>query len=140
MINMKTYQPTKSEVKRDWHLVDVKDQVLGRMATEIARFLMGKHKPTYSQHMDMGDYVVVVNASKVALTGKKSEKKIYYSHSGYPGGLKEVKYAKLLVEQPKKVIIHAVAGMLPDNRLKSKRLARLKVFISEKHTYEDKFK
>ena len=137
---MKTYQPTKSEVKRDWHLIDVEGRVLGRMATEIARFLMGKHKTTYSQHMDMGDYVVVLNASKVTLTGKKAEKKVYYHHSGYPGGLKEVKYAKLLGEQPKKVIIHAVAGMLPDNRLKAKRLARLKVFTDKKHTYEDKFK
>lgn len=137
---MKTYQPKVSEIKREWHLIDVTGKVLGRSATEIARFLMGKHKPTYSQHMDMGDYVVVVNASKITLTGKKSEQKVYYTHSGYPGGLKEIKYSKLLSEAPEKVIIHAVTGMLPDNRLKSKRLTRLKVFADDKHSYEDKFK
>lgn len=136
----KTYQPKKSEVIRDWHLVDLKDKILGRSATEIARYLIGKHKTTYSQHMDSGDYVVVINASKVKLTGNKEKKKVYNRHSGYPGGFKEVKYAKLSAEQPEKVILHAVGGMLPDNRLKSRRLARLKIFTAENHTYEDKFK
>ena len=137
---MKTYQPKAKEISRFWHHVDVKDKVLGRASTEIAKFLMGTHKPTYSTHMDSGDYVVVTNAKDIKVTGKKSQQKIYRSHSGYPGGLREIAYSKLLKERPENVIIHAVTGMLPDNRLKNKRLARLKVFAGAKHSYEDKFK
>ena len=136
----KTYQQKEKEVKRDWHLVDVKDQVLGRVSTQIATFLMGKHKPTYSNHMDVGDYVVVINSGKIKVTGKKSKQKTYISHSGYPGGFKEVKFDKLIAEQPSKVLQKAVSGMLPDNRLKSKRMTRLKLFVDDKHIYADKFK
>ncbi len=136
----KTYQPKKAEVKRDWHLVDAKNAILGRLASEVATKLMGKHKPTYSTHMDMGDYVVVINAKDVHVTGKKKNQKVYYSHSGYPGGFKEVKYSKLIKEQPEKVIERAVKGMLPKNRLQSKRLRRMKVFANGKHPYEDKLK
>jgi large subunit ribosomal protein L13 len=139
-MNTKTYQPKQKEVKRNWHLIDVKDKVLGRSATQIAGLLMGKQKPTYSNHMDMGDYVVVVNAKNVTLTGKKEKDKVYYRHSGYPGGFREVKYSKLISEQPKKVIELAVSGMLPDNRLKQPRLRRMKVFTDTKHPYEDKLK
>lgn len=120
--------------------MDAKDQILGRFSTEVAKRLMGKNKSTYSAHMDSGDYVVVVNAKDIKVTGRKAEQKIYRGHSGYPGGLREVKYAKMIAERPENVIIHAVSGMLPDNRLKSKRLARLKVFAGGNHKFADKFK
>lgn len=138
-MNMKTYQPKQKDVKREWHLIDVKGEVLGRTATRIATFLMGKHKATYSNHMDMGDWVVVKNADKIELTGKKREKKVYYTHSGYPGGLKEIKVSKLLKERPEKVIEKAVYGMLPDNRLKSKRMNRLKIYAGDRNPYAGKF-
>lgn len=137
---MKTYQPTQKEVKRSWHLVDVKGEVLGRVATKIAYLLTGKGKANYSAHMDSGDFVVVVNAEKVTVTGKKETQKLYRSHSGYPGGFKETTFKKLNAEKPTEVIKHAVSGMLPDNRLKKDRLARLKIYAGEKHAYEDKFK
>src|SRR3989344_6354396 len=104
---MKTYQPKQKDVKRNWYLIDAKGEILGRMATTIAKLLMGKPKPAYSAHMDMGDNVVVINATKVELTGKKKEQKVYQSHSGYSGGFKEVKFAKLFEEQPEKVITYA---------------------------------
>lgn len=137
---MKTYQPKEKDVKREWHLVDAKGQVLGRTASNIARFLMGKHKVNYSTHMDMGDYVVVTNAKEVVLTGRKPEQKVYYKHSGYPSGFKEVSYHALIESQPAKVIEHAVSGMLPKNRLHKPRMRRMKVFAQSKHPYEDKLK
>jgi large subunit ribosomal protein L13 len=137
---MKTYQPKQKEVKREWHLIDVKGQVLGRMASRIAGYLIGKQKTTFATHMDMGDCVVVVNAKSVKLTGKKRKQKLYRRHSGYPGGFKEVKFEKLISERPEKVIEHAVSGMLPKNRLQKKRMRRLKVFAGSDHPYEDKFK
>ncbi|OGM09456.1 50S ribosomal protein L13 [Candidatus Woesebacteria bacterium RBG_13_34_9] len=139
-MNSKTYQPKAKEVKRDWHLMDAKGQILGRLASQIAVYLMGKHKSVYSNHMDMGDYVVVINAKDIKLTGKKTQQKLYRSHSGYPGGFKEVKFEKLINENPNRVIQKAVSGMLPDNRLKSKRILRLKIFSDENYTYKDKFK
>lgn len=137
---MKTYQPTSKEVTRQWHLIDAKDEVLGRLSTQIAKLLTGKHKSNYSAHMDSGDYVVVVNCEKIVVTGKKAEQKVYRSHSGYPGGLKEVSYRKMSEEFPDRVIIHAVSGMLPGNRLKDDRLKRLKVIKGDKNPYEDKIK
>lgn len=137
---MKTYHPTQKEVKRDWHLVDVNGQVLGRMASQIARLLMGKNKASFSPHMDSGDFVVVINAEKIEVTGRKRTQKLYRSHSGYPGGFKEVTYAKMLKEHPERIITHAVSGMLPGNRLKKDRLGRLKVIAGEAHPYKDKFK
>lgn len=136
---MKTYQPKHKDIKRNWHLIDAKDQVLGRMSTEIVKLLMGKHKPTYSNHMDMGDYVVVVNAEKVVVTGNKRKQKVYQKHSGYPGGFKEVSFEKMITEQPARVIELAVRRMLPDNRLRDKRMRRLKVFAGDKHPYNKKF-
>lgn len=138
-MNTKTYQPKVKEIKRAWHLIDAKDQVLGRLATKVATFLIGKHKADYSAHLDSGDYVVVVNASKVELTGKKPLQKKYYRHSGYPGGFKEVSFEKLFSQSPGKVIEYAVSGMLPDNRLKKDRMNRLKVFAKEENSYKDKF-
>ena len=136
---MKTYQPKAKDVKRGWHLVDAKDAVLGRLSTQVAIFLMGKHKPTYSNHMDMGDYVVVINASRIELTGKKPKQKVYRSHSGYPGGFKEVKFEKMIKEQPEKVIEHAVSGMLPKNKYRSDRLRRLYLYKDENHEFKNKF-
>ncbi|HJX46066.1 MAG TPA: 50S ribosomal protein L13 [Patescibacteria group bacterium] len=137
---MKTYQPKAKEIKREWHLFDADGEVLGRLATKIAILLTGKNKTVYSTHMDMGDFVVVINAEKVELTGKKKLQKTYKSHSGYPGGFKEVAFLKMLKENPKKIIEKAVSGMLPDNRLKDKRLLRLKVYKGEENPYKDKFK
>lgn len=129
---MKTYQPKQKEVKRDWHQIDAKGQILGRMATEVVGYLMGKHKPGYSTHMDVGDFVEVENASEVKVTGNKEAQKVYFGHSGYPGGFKEVAFSKLKKEQPEKIIQLAVKRMLPDNRLRDKRMARLKVYAKGK--------
>ena len=137
---MKTYQLKAKEVKRAWHLIDAKDAVLGRLATRAAALLMGKLKVDYSPHIESGDYVVVVNAEKVKVTGRKAQQKLYRSHSGYPGGFKEVTYAKMSKEHPERIIEHAVSGMLPDNRLKKARMAMLKIIVGEKNPYVDKFK
>lgn len=137
---MKTFQPSSKDIKRSWHLFDAKGKVLGRISTQIAILLMGKHKVTYTDHLDAGDFVVVTNAAKVELTGNKAKQKTYISHSGYPGGFKEVSFAKMIKETPEKIIIHSVSGMLPDNRLKAKRLARMKVFKGENHPYKDKIR
>ncbi len=137
---MKTYQPKQKEIKREWHLVDAKGQVLGRVSSDVAKLLMGKNKTTYASHLDTGDFVVVINAEKVKLTGNKKAQKVYRSHSGYPGGFKEVSFEKMQKEHPERIVEHAVNGMLPDNRLKTERMKRLKVVIGEKNPYEDKFK
>ena len=137
---MKTYQPKQKEVNRSWHLIDAKGEILGRLATKAAGLLMGKGKASYSTHMDMGDNVVVVNAEEIKVTGKKAIQKVYRSHSGYPGGLKEVSFARLMEKHPERILEHAVAGMLPDNRLKAGRMARLKVVVGDRNPYEEKFK
>ena len=139
-MNKKTYHPTQKEVKRSWHLVNAKDQILGRMSTNIATLLMGKQKASYSPHMDSGDYVVVINAEKVELTGRKKAQKLYRGHSGYPGGFKEITFEKMSKEHPDRVISFAVKGMLPDNRLKKTRLSRLKIIVGENNPYTDKIK
>jgi large subunit ribosomal protein L13 len=136
---MTTFQPKAKEVKRNWHLVDAKGQVLGRMASDIAKLLMGKHKATYSAHMDSGDYVVVTNAKEVVLTGRKTDQKIYYRHSGFPGGLKEVKFKQMQERFPERVVEFAVSGMLPKNKLRDDRMKRLKVFAEGNHKYDNKF-
>jgi large subunit ribosomal protein L13 len=135
----KTYQPKQKEIKKVWHLIDAKGEVLGRLASKVAILLMGKQKSTYSTHMDSGDNVVVINAEKIITTGKKAEQKVYRSHSGYPGGFKEVSFEKMSKEHPNRIIEFAVSGMLPDNRLKSDRMARLHVTKGEKHKYDNNF-
>lgn len=135
---MKTYHPKAKEIKRGWHEVDASALPLGRLATDIATKLMGKDKPTYSPHMDNGDFVVVLNAKDVKVTGKKQENKVYYKHSGYPGGFKEVSFMKLKKEHPEKIIEMAVYGMLPGNRLRAKRMTRLKIVKDDKNPYGDK--
>lgn len=137
---MRTYQPTHKDIKRDWYLVDARGKVLGRLASGIVEYLMGKHKVNYAPHMDMGDYVVVINADKVEVTGKKEKQKKYFRHSGYPGGFKEISYSKLKKEQPGRIIELAVKRMLPNNRLRDERMKRLRVFAGEKHPYRSKLK
>ena len=128
----KTIQPKKADIKRNWHLIDAKDQVLGRISTQIVLFLMGKNKINYAPHMDMGDKVVVINAKKIRLTGKKEKQKLYRSHSGFPGGFKEVKFEQMKEKSPERIIEIAVRRMLPENRLRDKRMRRLFVFKNEK--------
>jgi len=135
---MTTYSPKVSEIKHFWHLIDANGQILGRLASEIATLLMGKHKPYFVPHLDCGDYVVVINAKEIKVTGKKEAQKQYYRHSGYPGGFRQVTLKEQMAKDPRKIIEHAVAGMLPKNKLKDKRLARLKIFIDEKHPYGEK--
>lgn len=138
---MKSSSATKqSDIKREWHLIDLKDKVLGRISTEIAKLLMGKGKPYFVRNLDCGDYVVVINADVVKVTGKKEDQKKYYRYSGYPGGLTTETLAKLRQRKPEDVIIHAVKGMLPQNKLRAKMLNRLLVFKGEDHPYKDKFK
>jgi len=131
---------SEKDIKREWHLVDVKDQVLGRISTQIAQLLMGKSKPYFVRNLDCGDFVVVINAKNVKVTGKKETLKKYYRYSGYPGGFKAEVLGDLRQRRPGEIIKHAVSGMLPQNRLKSKMLKRLLVFPEAEHSYQDKFK
>jgi large subunit ribosomal protein L13 len=135
----KTKVTKAKEIKRDWHLLDAKEKILGRLATQIAPLLMGKDKPYFTRHLDCGDYVVVINAQEVRVTGKKEEQKIYYRHSGYPGGLKAISLSKLRAEHPERIIIEAVSGMLPNNKLKAKMLTRLYVYPGGENPHQDKF-
>lgn len=130
---------SQGDIKHEWHLIDVKDKVLGRISSEIATLLMGKSKPYFVRNLDCGDFVVIINAKEVKTTGKKEDKKIYYRHSGYPGGFREETLKELRSRKPEDIIIHAVKGMLPDNRLRDKMMARLFVFEGEDHTYGEKF-
>ncbi len=133
---MKTYTPRASDIERRWHVIDASGKTLGRIATEIAQLLRGKSKPIYSPHLDTGDFVVVINAAKVQVTGKKAEGKIYYRHSGYPGGLKSVTFAKMLATHPERLIEHAVKGMLPHNRQGRAMARRLKVYAGDTHPHQ----
>ncbi len=134
-------QSTKgNQIKREWQLIDVKNETLGRIATKIALLLMGKNKPYFVRNLDCGDYVVVINAQSVEVTGKKEEKKKYIRHSGYPGGFRSESLRELRHRNPEEIIVHAVKGMLPDNRLKDRMLSRLFVFPGEEHRYKDKLK
>jgi large subunit ribosomal protein L13 len=132
---MKTYSVKAAEIERQWHVIDASDKILGKLATEAAKLLMGKHKPTFSRHLDTGDFVVIINAAKVRFTGKKAEQKLYRSHSGYPGGLKTVNLERMMATNPARVIEHAVKGMLPHNRLGAKMLKKLKVYAGEEHPH-----
>jgi large subunit ribosomal protein L13 len=131
----KSFMQKPAEVDRQWHLVDVKGQILGRIATEIAEKLMGKHKPSITPHVDGGDYVVVINAEQVATTGDKTHKKIYYSHTGFPGGLNEKTLGEIQAKFPERIIEKAVYNMLPKNRLRQHRMVRLKVYAGEQHPH-----
>ncbi|MDH5533734.1 MAG: 50S ribosomal protein L13 [Candidatus Pacebacteria bacterium] len=135
-----TYMQKTADVKRDWHLADAKGQILGRLATDIAQKLIGKNKPTYTPHIDGGDFVVVINASEIAVTGNKEEDKMYYRHSGYPGGLKEKSLGELKKTYPTRIIEKAVFNMLPKNKLRSGRMNRLKVYANADHKHESQLK
>lgn len=128
------------DIKRDWVLIDLSDKVVGRIAPEIASLLQGKHRVTYVPHLDIGDYVVAINAKKIIITGRKAETKEYLRYSGYPGGLKRIPYQTMLEKNPGEIIKHAVLGMLPKNKLRDERMKRFFVFPDEKHPYGDKFK
>lgn len=129
-----------TKIERKWHLVDVKDQILGRSATRIARFLIGKDKVEYVPHQDVGDSVVVINAKEVGVTGKKEKQKTYYRHSGYPGGLRAETLGELRKRRPEEIIRRAVKGMLPKNKLQKPMLKRLHVFAGAEHPFEGKFR
>jgi large subunit ribosomal protein L13 len=133
---MKTFVAKEREVDRKWYLVDAEDKILGRLATQIAMRLRGKHKPIFTPHADTGDFIVVVNAEKVALSGKKWDKKIYYRHSGYIGGLKEISARKLLEKKPEDVLRYAVRGMLPKNSLGRRQLKKLKIYVGPDNPHE----
>ncbi len=137
---MKTYSTKASDIERQWHVIDASDKVLGRLATQVAGLLMGKHKPIFSRHLDTGDFVVVINADKVGVTGNKAKLKLYYRHSGYPGGLKSISLEKMMQTHPTRVIEHAVKGMLPHNRLEAKMMKRLRVYAGDTHPYRGQIK
>jgi large subunit ribosomal protein L13 len=132
---IKTYSPKPKELTHDWYIVDAEGKTLGRLATLVAGYLLGKHKVRYSPHLDCGDNVVVINAAKVAVTGNKLEDKMYYRHSGYPGGIKETSLSALLEKHPAAAVEKAVFGMLPKNRLSDDRLRRLKVYAGAEHPH-----
>ncbi len=132
---MGTYSAKQEDIKRSWHVVDANGKTLGRLATAVATVLKGKNKPIYTKHVDTGDFVIVVNAEKVHLTGKKLEQKVYYSHSGFPGGLKSITAGTLLKSKPEDVIKKAVEGMLPKTRLGKQMLSKLKVYAGEQHPH-----
>ena len=132
---VRTYTPKPGDVTKNWYVIDATDVVLGRLATQVAALLRGKHKPTFAPHVDNGDFVIVINADKVALTGSKREKKLAYRHSGYPGGLKATTYAELLEKRPDRAVEKAVRGMLPKNSLGRAQLGKLKVYAGAEHPH-----
>jgi large subunit ribosomal protein L13 len=132
---VRTFSPTPNDIQRTWHVVDADGLVLGRLATEVARLLRGKHKPIFAPHMDTGDFVVIVNASKVVLTSDKAQKKMAYRHSGYPGGLKSISYGELLQKKPEEAVRKAIKGMLPKSPLGRSMLRKLKVYAGPTHPH-----
>lgn len=132
----RTVYANKENIKRDWYLVDAAGMVLGRMSTKIATYLRGKHKAIFSPHVDCGDYVVVINAARVRLTGRKPQQKSYFTHSGYPAGDKLLDFEEIMKRDPRKAVRHAVAGMLPKNRLGRKMLGKLKIYAGDKHPHQ----
>lgn len=132
---IKTYSTKASDIQREWHVIDASEEVLGRLATRVAGLLMGKHKPLFNRNLDVGDYVVIINAERIRVTGNKAKQKMYYRHSGYPGGFKVTSLETVLETHPDRLIEHAVKGMLPKNRLEDRMMKRLKVFAGGEHPY-----
>jgi large subunit ribosomal protein L13 len=132
---VRTYSPKPGEIERTWHVIDASDVVLGRLASHVATLLRGKHKTTFAPHVDTGDFVIVINAEKVALTGAKKQQKMDYRHSGYPGGLRATSYTELLESNPRRAIEKAVKGMLPHNKLGRQQLKKLKVYAGPEHPH-----
>ena len=133
---MKTFATRAKDVEHRWHVIDASGQTLGKLSTQVANLLMGKHKPTFTPNLDTGDYVIIINASKVKVTGKKPKQKVYYRHSGYPGGLRAETYEELMASHPTRIIEHAVKGMLPHNRLGSAMYKKLKVYAGDSHPHK----
>jgi large subunit ribosomal protein L13 len=133
--SVRTYSPKAGDVTREWHVIDATDVVLGRLATQAATLLRGKHKPTFAPHVDGGDFVIIINADKVALTGSKREQKMDYRHSGYPGGLRATSYTELLESDPRRAVEKAVKGMLPHNKLGRQVISKLKVYSGSEHPH-----
>ena len=132
---MKTYSVKASDIKREWHIIDASDEILGKLATRAAKLLSGKHKPMFARNMDVGDYVVIINASKVRFSGNKTKQKTYYHHSGYPGGLRSETLEEMMEKYPERVIENAVKGMLPRNKLNAKMMKRLRIFTGADNPY-----
>ncbi len=132
---MKTYSPKASEIQREWHVVDAEGLILGRLCTEVARVLRGKHKPTFAPHLDMGDHVIIVNADKVVMSRDKAEKHMLYRHSGYPGGIRSESYAQLLARKPADAVRQSVRGMLPKGPLGRQQMTKLKVYAGAEHPH-----
>ena len=132
---MRTFSPKAGDIQRQWHVIDASDVILGRLASQVAILLRGKHKPVFAPHVDTGDFVVIINAGKVALTGNKRQTKMAYRHSGYPGGLTSVRYEDLLQTRPEKAVELAVKGMLPHNRLGARQITKLKVYAGAEHPH-----
>ncbi len=132
---MRTYSPKPGDVNREWHVIDATDVVLGRLASQVAVLLRGKHKPIFAPHVDTGDFVIVINAEKIALTGQKREQKMDYRHSGFPGGLRATSYVELLATNPRRAIEKAVKGMLPHNKLSDAQITKLKVYAGDAHPH-----
>ena len=132
---MRTYTPKPGDITRAWHVIDATDVVLGRLASQTATLLRGKHKPTFAPHIDTGDFVIIINADKVALTGAKAQKKLAYRHSGFPGGLRSTSYAELLEKSPEKAVEKAVRGMLPKTSLGRAQMTKLKVYVGAEHPH-----
>ncbi len=137
---MKTYSTKASDIKREWHVIDASGKTLGRLASEVALLLRGKHKPIYVPHLDTGDYVIVINADKVRVTGNKAKQKLYYRHSGYPGGIKSTSLAEMMESHPTRVIEHAVKGMLPKGPLGRAMFKKLKVYAGPNHPHQAQVK
>ena len=137
---MKTYSAKASDIERQWRVIDASGKVLGRLATQIASLLMGKHKPIFSRNLDTGDFVVVINADKVRFTGNKAKQKLYYRHSGYPGGLKSISLEKMMETNPTRVIEHAVKGMIPHTRLGASMMKKLRVYVGDTHPHQTQTK
>jgi large subunit ribosomal protein L13 len=133
---MKTFSPKPEDIRRDWFVVDAQDKILGRLASNVAQRLRGKHKPEFAPHVDNGDFIIVVNAAQIKVTGNKMETKMYHRHSGYPGGIKSRTLTEQLAHKPEEVILHAVRGMLPKNRLGRALLKKLKVYPGAEHPHE----
>jgi large subunit ribosomal protein L13 len=142
MVNLTKATKSVSEktIKREWHLVDAKGAVLGRFATDVAKYLIGKHKRNFVSYMDQGDYVIVINAAQIVITGRKEDDKTYTRYSGYPGGLKKISFAEMKEKNPQGIVKKAIWGMLPKNKLRDRRIARLHIYKDEKHPYENKLK
>ena len=133
---MRTYNPKPADITRQWHVIDANDVVLGRLASQTAKLLRGKHKPYYAPHIDTGDFVVIINAAKVVMTGNKAAQSTVYSHSGYPGGLRKTSYAAVLATRPERIVEKAIKGMIPHNTLGRQMLSKLKIYAGPTHPHQ----